>query len=116
MPPRHGLEKSVVAIKAHRHFDLSPNEAMLEQPDGDPRGGTSIRPVARAKIAQLGARPNVIAMGPKRHWYPVNYYYGKFCPNKINFTSAGSSNFSIFYPLALGISKKLILFLDFSTR
>lgn len=37
---RFGYAKNVLIIKAHRHFDLNPDEAMLELPVGD--DGSSI--------------------------------------------------------------------------
>jgi len=70
---RHGHEQEVVAIKAHRHFDLSDDEAMLEEPAKDCPLGSDTRPVLLQRIAELEAKPSVLALAPNGHWSPVQF-------------------------------------------
>ncbi|KAL3454237.1 hypothetical protein BJX65DRAFT_302024 [Aspergillus insuetus] len=39
---RHGVEKSFTACINHRHFDLSPSERNIEEPDGRARASTDL--------------------------------------------------------------------------
>lgn len=69
------------AIKAHRHFDAEPWEAMLEQQSVEVDDGvvSVAKPVALEEISRLGGKPNVIALGPiadgrdAHQWFPINY-------------------------------------------
>lgn len=73
----HGHENEVVAIKAHRHFDLASTEAMLEKEDGA-YGECIVQPMALDAMNGLPtARPNNIVYNKELDcWFPVNY--GKF--------------------------------------
>jgi hypothetical protein len=75
---RHGHGNTVAVIKAHRHFDIGPSEAMLEQQPMDPDAEGDVvsvtKPVPLAEIERLGATPNMIAFGATAHqWFPVNF-------------------------------------------
>jgi hypothetical protein len=85
---RFGHHRDVAVIKAHRHFDLAPSEAMVETQEGDQLFVS--RPVLVEKLLLLppekegdeatAAVPNVIALMPEdddtssgRRWFPVNF-------------------------------------------
>uniref|UniRef100_A0AC34GDC8 Uncharacterized protein n=1 Tax=Panagrolaimus sp. ES5 TaxID=591445 RepID=A0AC34GDC8_9BILA len=66
----HGYENSVMVTLAHRHFDLTDNEVMLETPYGDIRVAT---PVDIEQLSSFGAQPVLLACTKDNSWHPVGY-------------------------------------------
>ena len=57
-------------IIAHRHFDLSTEEAMVERENQE---ALISKPALLSEIKQLKAKPNTIALAVNGTWFPVNY-------------------------------------------
>ncbi|KAE9547707.1 hypothetical protein FO519_009083 [Halicephalobus sp. NKZ332] len=67
---RNAYEKSVSIIIAHRHFDLQPEEAMLEEANGLVRLS---KPYPLKEIEDKGATPNILKCTSDGEWFPVGY-------------------------------------------
>ena len=67
---RFGHGASVVAIVAHRHFQLSADEVMLETQE---QNCSVAKPIKLCELKKIRAVPNIIALGKDHQWYPVNY-------------------------------------------
>lgn len=68
---RYGYYQTVAVALAHRHFDLSNDEAMLEV-EKNPHEYVAT-PELLTKIANIGVYPTVIKYGDDGRWYPITY-------------------------------------------
>uniref|UniRef100_A0AC34FUI8 Uncharacterized protein n=1 Tax=Panagrolaimus sp. ES5 TaxID=591445 RepID=A0AC34FUI8_9BILA len=66
----HGYSDDVLAVIAHKHFNLADNEAMLETTVGDARIS---KPAELSMIDASNAKPNLISCNGDNTWYPVSF-------------------------------------------
>lgn len=72
---KYGYEGAVGVAIAHRHFDLGPDEAMMETT----KPNLSVtQPYRLAEIEKLGGIPTAFKYGEDGWWYPIQYGMSNF--------------------------------------